>query len=90
MADHLPASVNGFFQSLKMNCFPEAEGMTTKAQPWRQIRAGPQQPSKDGKLLVACPKNCQFGRFYSLSIYNYTLEADEMNLVGSGSGLGGY
>jgi hypothetical protein len=73
-----------------MNCFPEAEGMTTKVQPWRNIWDGPQPPSKDGKLLVACPKNCQFGRFNSLSIYNYNHKADDMNLAGSGSGLGGY
>jgi hypothetical protein len=66
-ADHLPDSVNAFFQSVRMNCFPEAEGMDTKAQPWRRIWAGPQPPSTDGKLLVACPKNCLWGKFYSYS-----------------------
>jgi hypothetical protein len=58
---HLPQSVKEFFESVRMGCFPEAEEMDTKAQPWRRIWAGPQEPSADGKLLVACPKNCVYG-----------------------------
>jgi len=60
-ANHMPESVNEFFQSVRMNCFPEAEGMNIKVQPWRRFWGGPQPPAADGKLLVACPKNCLWG-----------------------------
>jgi hypothetical protein len=66
---HLPQSVKEFFGSVRMGCFPEAEGMDTKAQPWRRIWVGLQQPSTDGKLLVACPKNCVYGELYSPFTY---------------------
>lgn len=67
--ERLPEEVNHYFQSLSMGCFPEAEGMPEKAQPWKRIWAGPQPPAADGKLLVACPKNCQWGSGSGLGGY---------------------
>ena len=54
--------VTEFFKSVSADGYPEGAGMSTKAQPWRSIWPGPQRPSEDGKLLVACPKNCVYGK----------------------------
>jgi hypothetical protein len=67
-ADNLPDSVNEFFRSVHMDCFPEADGLHAKAQPWKSVWT-PQPPSADGKLLIAYPKNCQWGELYLPSLY---------------------
>jgi hypothetical protein len=63
LAARQPEQVDDFFKSVRMGCFPAAEAVDTKAQPWKRIWAGPKPPSVDGEMLVACPKNCAFGRF---------------------------
>ncbi|KAE8450805.1 hypothetical protein EG329_005718 [Mollisiaceae sp. DMI_Dod_QoI] len=57
----LPAPVEQFFSSVSQEGFPSAKRTKQKAQPWKTIWVGPQQPSEDGKLIVACPKNCKYG-----------------------------
>ncbi|KAH8602773.1 hypothetical protein B0O99DRAFT_604264 [Bisporella sp. PMI_857] len=52
------APVADFFKTVSPEGFPVP---TAKAQPWRAHWAGPQEPSKDGTLLVACPKICTYG-----------------------------
>ena len=84
----LPDSVNDFFRSVQMDCFPKAEGNHTKTQPWKRVWT-PQLPSADGKLLIACPKDCQWGELYAPH-YIHGMEADDNTLAGSGDGLGGY
>jgi hypothetical protein len=56
----LPESVASFFSSVSLGGFPEEE---EKAQPWKSVWKQPQGPDSDGKLLVACPKRCVYGKF---------------------------
>jgi hypothetical protein len=58
----LPAPMQEFFNSVSQEGYPESMGKTTRVQPWRALWDGPQQPSKDGKLIVACPQTCAYGR----------------------------
>jgi hypothetical protein len=63
---HLPDPV-AFFSFVKPDGYPEQEMATAeKAQPWKSIFEGP-VPPKDGKLLIACPKGCDWGKFSSHS-----------------------
>lgn len=55
------APTNPFFQSVSRQGFPDSK--VTKAQPWKKNWAGEQQPTEDGKLIVACPKVCTYGMF---------------------------
>jgi hypothetical protein len=54
---HLPESTAVFFQSVSAQGYPQP---VQKAQPWRGVWI-PQPSSTDGKLLVACPRNCDYG-----------------------------
>jgi hypothetical protein len=58
-----------FFKSVSQEGYPESTGKTAKVQPWRALWDGPQQPSKDGKLIVACSQICAYGRQSRVSIY---------------------
>jgi hypothetical protein len=40
--------------------FPEPE---KQEQPWRKIWKAPPEAISEGKLLVACPKKCVYGKF---------------------------
>jgi hypothetical protein len=58
----LDPQVASFFSSVSPGGFPDSQS-EKKAQPWKRVwRPGP-QASKDGKLIVACPKICVFGTF---------------------------
>jgi len=59
----LPSSVRDFFADVSAEGFPQGKrnGATARAQPWKKVWDGPQKPSEDGKLLVACPKRCDYG-----------------------------
>jgi hypothetical protein len=57
-----------FFKSVSQEGYPESKGKTARVQPWKALWDGPQQPSKDGKLIVACPQTCAYGRPSHLSI----------------------
>ncbi|MCJ1250537.1 hypothetical protein MMC30_007765 [Trapelia coarctata] len=59
--DKVRAPAEDFFASVAADCYPQSRG-TGKVQPWRKVWEGPQQ-SSDGKLLVACPKRCDFGTY---------------------------
>jgi hypothetical protein len=54
----LPEPVASFFSTVSQEGFPRP---AEKIQPWRKIWKGPQAPSPDGKLVVACPKRCDYG-----------------------------
>ncbi|KAK0118548.1 hypothetical protein ONS95_007436 [Cadophora gregata] len=54
----LSEPVASFFSNVTLGGFPEPD---TKAQPWKRVWKGPQQPSSDGKILVGCPKICVYG-----------------------------
>jgi hypothetical protein len=41
--------------------FPEEE---EKAQPWKALWKERKGHSEDGKLLVACPKRCVYGKSF--------------------------
>lgn len=56
-----PAPVLDFFQTVSRYGYPD-EKEEPKVQPWRAHWEGPQEP-KDGKLIVACPKKCDYGTF---------------------------
>jgi len=58
-------STANFFQSVSSRGFPQRD---QKAQPWRRIWK-PQLPSPDGKLIVSCPKNCDYGSSAGLGGY---------------------
>ncbi|MCJ1400644.1 hypothetical protein MMC11_003852 [Xylographa trunciseda] len=60
---NLPSSVREFFAGVSSDGYPQhkAKGATARSQPWKKVWEGPQKPSEDGKLLVACPKRCDFG-----------------------------
>ena len=55
----LPEPVASFFETVSGDGFPPD---LPKAQPWRDILDGPHHPSLDGKLMIACPKMCLYGR----------------------------
>jgi hypothetical protein len=55
----VPESVASFFNNVTLGGFPEPE---QKVQPWKRVWKGPQEPATDGKLLVACPKICVYGK----------------------------
>jgi hypothetical protein len=63
-----------FFKSVSEEGYPKTTGKTAKAQPWRALWNGPQQPSKDGKLIVACPQTCAYGR--QIIHYHVPLQED--------------
>ncbi|PMD63258.1 uncharacterized protein K444DRAFT_610091 [Hyaloscypha bicolor E] len=57
----LSQQVTSFFGSVSSGGFPDPQP-EKKAQPWKRVwRPGPQAPSEDGKLIVACPKICVYG-----------------------------
>jgi len=56
----LPDSVAAFFGTVSPTGFPRPEKIQKK-QPWRAAVKGLQVPSKDGTLVVACPKRCLYG-----------------------------
>ncbi len=76
-----------FFKSIRMGCFPNAEAVDKKAQPWKDIWTSPTPPSAEGEMLVACPKNCVYGE---VALFNaHTLcKTNSGTLLGS-SNLGG-
>ncbi|PMD58308.1 uncharacterized protein K444DRAFT_614562 [Hyaloscypha bicolor E] len=55
----LPESVKQFFMSVPTDGFPTPKKQ--KSQPWKKVWKGPQEPTDDGKLLVACPSICTYG-----------------------------
>jgi hypothetical protein len=55
----LPEPVASFFDTVSGDGFPPD---LPKAQPWRDILDGPHHSSPDGKLMIACPKMCLYGR----------------------------
>jgi len=59
----LPLSVQEFFADVSAEGFPQGKraGAKARTQPWKKVWDGPQKPSEDGKLLVACPKRCDYG-----------------------------
>ncbi|MCJ1293838.1 hypothetical protein MMC34_005394 [Xylographa carneopallida] len=59
----LPPSVREFFADVSAEGYPQGKrrGATARAQPWKNVWEGPKKPSEDGKLLVACPKRCDYG-----------------------------
>ncbi|MCJ1378754.1 hypothetical protein MMC17_001853 [Xylographa soralifera] len=61
-ANKLPLSVQTFFAAVSADGYPQRKGADAKvkAQPWKRVWQA-SQPSEDGKLLVACPKRCDFG-----------------------------
>lgn len=61
-SSQLPVPAEDFFKSVSQEGYPRTSGETAKVQPWRALWDGPQQPSKDGKLIVACPQTCTYGR----------------------------
>lgn len=56
-AESISSSTALFFQSVSIQGYPQP---VRKAQPWRRVWV-PQSPPTDGKLLVACPRNCDYG-----------------------------
>jgi len=56
----LPDSVADFFGTVSPTGFPRPEKIQKK-QPWRAAVKGLQGPSKNGTLVVACPKRCLYG-----------------------------
>lgn len=45
--------------------YPEQETRAVKAQPWKDLVGNGLEEPKDGKLLIACPKGCDWGTFIS-------------------------
>jgi len=58
--EQLPDSIAAFFGTVSPTGFPRPEKIQKK-QPWRAALKGLQGPSKDGTLVVACPKRCLYG-----------------------------
>jgi len=58
LSSPLPDPVASFFSNVSTGGFPKP---AAKAQPWKSLWDGPQHPSADGKLIVACPKICDYG-----------------------------
>jgi hypothetical protein len=54
-----------FFKQVRPDGYPEQEAAPAKSQPWRALWEGP-QVSKDGTLLIACPKRCDWGNDLAL------------------------
>lgn len=50
-----------FFKHVSPDGYPEQEAIPAKSQPWRKVWDGP-RVSKDGRLLIACPKGCDWGK----------------------------
>jgi hypothetical protein len=65
----LPDPVD-FFSFVKPDGYPEQEMATAeKFQPWKSVFEGP-VPPKDGKLLIACPKGCDWGKSYRFTLFS--------------------
>ena len=71
----LSEPVASFFSAVTLGGFPEPE---KKAQPWKRVWKGPQQPSTDGKILVGCPKICVYGS--SKNIFSCSLRHEGLVL----------
>jgi hypothetical protein len=71
IAAYQQGPADDFFKSVRMGCFPTTDA---KAQPWKNIWTGPTPPSADGELLVACPKNCLWGRFNFLPEHPWSVD----------------
>jgi hypothetical protein len=56
----LPDSVAAFFDNVSATGFPRPEKIQ-KTQPWKDAVKDLQGPSKDGTIIVACPKICLYG-----------------------------
>lgn len=69
----LPEDVASFFDVMSTDGFPED---VPKAQPWKEFLKKPHNPSPDGKLILACPKKCLYGRFSVPRESNILFEAD--------------
>ncbi len=64
----LPDTVSfDFFQQVKPDGYPEQEATPARSQPWRVHWNGPQL-SEDGRLLIACPKRCDWGKTTLLGV----------------------
>jgi hypothetical protein len=68
-------AVESFFKSVTLGGFPKP---AVKAQPWKKVWPAPQDPTKDGKMVVACPKKCVYGMSVSMQplplIQNFAIE----------------
>lgn len=62
----LPAPVEEFFKCVSQDGFPSSK-TKSKSQPWRSHWNGPQQPTDDGKLLIAVPKICTYGTSHAIA-----------------------
>jgi len=55
----LPEDIASFFNTVSAEGFPED---VPKAQPWKELLKRAHNPSPDGKLILACPKKCLYGK----------------------------
>jgi len=53
---------DAFFKNVSKDGYPPQRGLTAVplAQPWKQVWTGP-KVSADGRLIVACPRQADFG-----------------------------
>jgi hypothetical protein len=61
-------AVESFFKSVTLGGFPKP---AEKAQPWKKVWSAPQDPPKDGKMVVACPKKCVYGMSVSIQLFSH-------------------
>jgi hypothetical protein len=59
----LPLAIKEFFNQVSSAGFPSKMSTNAKVQPWRDHWSGPEDVPDDGKLIVACPKKCTYGKF---------------------------
>jgi len=64
----LPDAISWLTQRVKRDGWPEAQATPAKKQPWRDVWGGP-QVSKDGRLIIACPKGYEWGSGSGLGGY---------------------
>jgi len=57
-----------FFGCVVVDGFPDHE-TAAKVQPWRSIVKNGLEPPKDGTLMIACPKKCDWGSGAGLGGY---------------------
>ncbi|RDW76973.1 hypothetical protein BP6252_05026 [Coleophoma cylindrospora] len=57
----LPKPVSDFFSGVATKGYPHNEPGLQKAQPWLKVWDGIIEPDRNGDLLVACPKKCDWG-----------------------------
>lgn len=62
-----PDAIAWLSERVRPDGWPEQEATPAREQPWRKVWGGP-QVSKDGRLIIACPKGYEWGKITYIAL----------------------